>query len=93
MKNYLSLEFEGVTFWFKLDLNPLTNEYDPHIWLRHLVDPEEAVAAYFNISRKSFNEHHNRTEAYSEEYDLTIYYMQRRVRNKEIIVITAFRGK
>ena len=33
----------GLTFRFKLDKNPITNEYEPHIWHRHQIEPENVI--------------------------------------------------
>lgn len=81
----------GLSFKFKLDKNPINNEFEPHIWHRHQVSPEEAVLAYFNKIENRWNIKHKRYEGYSKEDDIYIYYMYLSKNNKKIMVITAFR--
>ena len=87
--NYSFIEFNGITFYFKLDLNPLSKELEPHIWIRHAVEPEYVVAAYFNLSEKSYNANYKRWEAFSDEYDIYIYFMHWENNENQIIVISA----
>lgn len=49
VKYYEIHDINGLTFRFKLDKNDITCEYEPHIWHRHQVEPDEVVAAFFNI--------------------------------------------
>lgn len=81
----------GFTFRFKLDLNPLTKEYEPHIWYRHQVEPEDVVSAFMNITHTFYNSQHKRYESYSETDDLNIYYNFYSPNHTKIMVITAFR--
>ncbi len=78
-------------FYFKKDLNPVTNEYDYHIWIRHLVNPEQAITAYLNISEQIYNADYERFEAYSKADDLNIYYFFLRNNKDKIYIISAFR--
>jgi len=73
-----------------MDLNPVTNEMDYHIWIRHLVEPETVINAFFNVDKERYNEKHKRFEVYSEKYNLIIYYFY--LKEKEIIIISAFQG-
>lgn len=81
----------GLTFRFKLDLNPVTKEYEPHIWHRHQIEPEKVVSAYMNLSEKSWNFKYNRYECYSETDDLHIYLNYYSKDETKIMVITAFK--
>lgn len=78
-----------VCFRFKLDLNEVNNDFEPHIWIRHLITPEEAITAYFNQIDKEYNQKNKRWESYSEPDDIYLYYMI--LNNREIMVITAFK--
>lgn len=91
VKYYEIHTISGLTFRFKLDLNPITGTYEPHIWHRHQVEPEEVVAAYLNLSIKSWNFKHNRYEGYSEKDDLNIYFNYYSKDETKIMVITAFK--
>ena len=75
-QKYLVKKVGEDTFKFKMDLNPLTKQYEPHIWHRHLITPDDAIRAFFTISEEKFNEKYNRYEAYSASYDTTLYYMK-----------------
>ncbi len=88
-KVYEIHELTELKFKFKLDLNPATNEYAPHIFIRHLIEPEEAIAAFLNISYKSWNQVYKRWEAYSKTDDLHIFYNF--INKKTVMIITAFR--
>ncbi len=81
----------GLTFRFKLDLNPVTKEYEPHIWHRHQVEPENVVTAFLNISYTSYNKIHNRYESYSLVDDLYIWYNYYSPDKTKIMIITAFK--
>lgn len=74
-------------FVFKLD--SVGNDFLPHIYVRHLITPEAAIAAYLNISEKVYNPVYKRWEAYSEMDDIHIYYME--LQNKAIFIISAFK--
>ncbi len=45
---YLIKKVGKYTFKFKLDLNPVNNKFEPHIFHRHLITPEDAIRAFFN---------------------------------------------
>lgn len=81
----------GLTFRFKLDLNPITKEYEPHIWHRHQVEPENVVAAFLNIAYTNYNKTYNRYESYSSTDDLYVWYNYYSSDKTKIMVITAFR--
>ena len=74
VKYYEIHTINKLTFRFKLDVNPITNEYEPHIWHRHQIEPEQVVKAYMNLSYKKWNIKHHRFEGYSETDDLNIFY-------------------
>lgn len=87
---YLVKKVGKFTFKFKLDLNPLTNEYEPHIYHRHLIDVNDAIRAFFTISEQEWNEKYKRYEAYSQEYDIYLYYMKLKNKDTYLFIITAF---
>ena len=49
---YNVFKIKGKKFIVKLDLNPITNEYEYHMYIRHLIMPEQAIAAYFQKQPK-----------------------------------------
>ncbi len=75
-QRYLVKKVGKYTFKFKLDLNPVNNKYEPHIYHRHLVTIDDAIRAFFTISEEEWNEKYKRYEAYSKTYDITLYYMK-----------------
>ncbi len=77
-------------FYFKKDLNPLNNQFEYHIWIRHLVEPVDAITAYLNLDDKIFNEIYLRYEAYSKEDNLCVWYFYRNGNKNEVVIITAF---
>ncbi len=83
---YENHKVTGIKFGFKLD--PVENDFLPHIYIRHLITPEVAIVAYLNISEKKYNKKHKRWEAYSKTDDVYIYYME--LAEKNIFIITAF---
>jgi len=85
---YQAFKINNKTFIVKLDLNPITNDFEYHMYIRHLVTPEEAIAAYFHKSSEKYNEKYDRYELYSEKFDICVYYTF--VKNKNIFIITAF---
>lgn len=89
-QKYLVKKVGEYTFKFKMDLNPLTKQYEPHIWHRHLITPDDAIRAFFTISEEKFNKKYNRYEAYSASYDTTLYYMKLKEKNTYLFIITAF---
>lgn len=90
MSKYLVKKVGEYTFKFKLDLNPLSNQYEPHIWHRHLIEPNDVIRAFFSITEENWNDKYQRYEAYSEPYNMTIYYMKQQNLKTIVIVITAF---
>ncbi len=87
---YRKFRANGKIFRFKLDINPISNEMDYHIWIRHLVEPETVIKAFFNFDKERYNEKYERYEAFSKKYNLTIYYFY--LRKDEVTIITAFQG-
>ena len=87
---YLVKKVDKYTFKFKLDLNPVTNQYEPHIFHRYLITPNDAIRAFFTISEEEWNEQYQRYEAYSSTYDITLYYMKLKEKDSYIFIITAF---
>ncbi|MFA7658043.1 MAG: hypothetical protein WCY19_01260 [Candidatus Gastranaerophilaceae bacterium] len=81
----------GKTFVFANDLNPITKEWDLHIYLRHLVLAEEAIAAFFNITEQIYNIKYDRYEAYSQEDNMYVYYFYYKNNKNIIMIITAFK--
>ena len=91
VKYYEIHTVNGLTFRFKLDENPINGRYEPHIWHRHQVEPEEVVTAYLNLSYKSWNFKHCRYEGYSEKDDLNLFFNYYSKDETKIMVITAFK--
>lgn len=85
---YQIFKIGGKKFVVKLDYNPVTKDYDYHMYIRHLVKPEYAIAAYFTRTDEVYNEQYERYEAYSEKYDITVYYTF--LKDENILLITAF---
>ena len=71
-----------------MDLNPITGEFDYHMYIRHLVTPQEAIAAYFEKTYENYNKLYDRYELYSKKYDITLYYTY--LERQDIFLITAF---
>ncbi len=86
-----NLEGLKLEFKFKLDLNIETDEYEPHIWIRHLLEPEQVIAAFLNISEQEYNLEYKRWEAYSKVDNLNIYYIFLNKRHDKVMIITAFK--
>lgn len=81
----------GLTFRFKLDKNPITNEYEPHIWHRHQIEPENVVTAFMNISETIYNSVNKRYQSYSKVDELNIWYNFYSSDKTKIMIITAFK--
>ena len=64
---YQIFKIKGKRFIVKLDYNELINDYEYHMYIRHLIMPQQAIAAYFTKSYETYNEEHRRYEAYSEK--------------------------
>ena len=60
------------------------------MYIRHLVTPQQAIAAYFNKTSECYNDIYERYELYSEKYNITVYYTY--IKEKNILLITAFYG-
>jgi len=87
---YEVFKIKELKFVVKLDLNPITNDFDYHMYIRHLITPQQAIAAYFTKSYDEYNETYDRHEAYSEKYDISIFYTY--LQDENILLITAFKG-
>lgn len=83
----------GLIFRFKLDVNPVNKEYEPHIWHRHQVEPEDVISAFMNITHTIYNSVYKRYESYSETDDLNIYYNFYSPDKTKIMIITAFKNR
>ena len=84
---YKVFKINGRKFIVKMDLNPITNEFEYHMYIRHLVTPEQAIAAYYSKTTDIYNEEYDRNELYSESLNITVYYKKL---NPDILLITAF---
>lgn len=84
---YKVFKIKGQKFIVKLDLNHLTNDYEYHMYIRHLITPEQAIAAYFSKTTDVYNEIRDRNELYSEEFGIVVYYKKL---SPDILLITAF---
>ena len=91
VKYYELHSANGLTFRFKLDLNPITNKYEPHIWHRHQIEPEQVVTAYMNADYTNWNIKYKRFECYSSVDDLNVFYNFYSKDKTKIMVITAFK--
>lgn len=85
---YEIFKVNGQKFVVKLDYNELTNNYEYHMYIRHLVTPEQAISAYFSKTYEEYNIKYNRYEAYSESLDITVYYTY--LKDENVLLITAF---
>ena len=85
---YQIFKIKDKQFIVKLDLDPLTNKYEYHMYIRHLVTPQQAIAAYFLKTKETYNKKYNRYELYSAKLDITVYYTY--LKEKDIFLITAF---
>lgn len=85
---YQIFKIKGKKFIVKLDYNELINDYEYHMYIRHLIMPQQAIAAYFTKTYEVYNEQYNRYEAYSEKYDITVFYTY--LKDEDILLITAF---
>ena len=85
---YEIFNIKGKKFVVKLDFNPITQEYDYHMYIRHLITPQQAIAAYFSKTIDEYNAQHDRYEAYSENFNIMLYYTF--LKDKNILLITAF---
>lgn len=86
---YEIIKIKNTKFVVKLDYNPISQDYEYHMFVRHLVTPQEAIAAYFSKTYEEYNEKYDRYEAYSEKFDITLYYTF--LKDENILLITAFR--
>lgn len=62
---YQSFKVNGKTFVVKLDLNPISNDFEYHMFIRHLVTPQDAIKAYFTKTSEIYNKKYDRYELYS----------------------------
>ncbi|MBR1754800.1 hypothetical protein IJ732_08205 [bacterium] len=85
---YEIFKIRGKKFVVKLERNPVTKEFEYHMYIRHLITPQQAIAAYFLKSNEVFNEKYNRYELYSEKLNITVYYTY--LKKEYILLITAF---
>lgn len=88
---YQKIKIRQKIFIVKLDYNEFSGEYTYHMYARHLITPEQAIAAYFNKSYEKYNRIYDRYELYSEKYDVTVYYTY--LKDKNVMLITAFSGE
>lgn len=85
---YEIFKIRGQKFVVKLDYNELSQDYEYHMYIRHLITPEQAISAYFTRTYEEYNEKYDRYEAYSESLDITVYYTY--LKDENILLITAF---
>lgn len=85
---YQAFKIKGKKFIVKMDLNPLTNEFEYHMYIRHLVTPQQAIAAYFSKTTEIYNKEYNRYELYSKSQNITVYYTY--LKEEDVLLITAF---
>lgn len=58
------------------------------MFVRHLITPQQAIAAYFSKTSETYNKTYNRYELYSESLNITVYYTY--LKDEDIMLITAF---
>lgn len=85
---YEIFKIRGQKFVVKLDYNELSQDYEYHMYIRHLITPEQAISAYFSRTYEEYNDKYDRYEAYSESLDITVYYTY--LKDENILLITAF---
>ncbi len=85
---YEIFKVQGQKFVVKLDYDELTQNYEYHMYIRHLITPAQAISAYFSRSYEEYNAEYDRYEAYSESLDITVYYTY--LKDENILLITAF---
>lgn len=85
---YEAFTVRNKTFIVKLDYNDISNDFDYHMYIRHLVTPEQAINAYFHKTSEKYNEKYDRYELYCESSDIFVYYSY--LKTKNILLITAF---
>ncbi len=85
---YKAFKVRGKKFVVKLDLNPITGAFEYHMYIRHLVMPQQAIAAFFSKTTEIYNEPYDRYELYSEEFNITVYYTY--LKEQDVFLITAF---
>lgn len=84
---YKIFKIKGKKFIVKLDCNEITGDYEYHMYIRHLIMPQQAIAAYFSKTSEIYNEKYDRNELYSSELNITVYYKDL---EPDILLITAF---
>ena len=85
---YEIFKIRGQKFVVKLDYNEVSQDYEYHMYIRHLITPEQAISAYFSRTYEEYNNKYDRYEAYSESLDITVYYTY--LKDENILLITAF---
>jgi hypothetical protein len=85
---YKVFTVKGKKFVAKMDFDPVLNDFEYHMYIRHLITPQQAIAAYFTKTSEVYNEKYNRYEIYSEKYNITVYYTF--LKDTNILLITAF---
>ena len=85
---YRVFKIKGQKFVVKMDLNPITNEFEYHMYIRHLVTPQQAIAAFFSKTKEFYNQQYDRYELYSASTDITVYYTY--LKKQDVFLITAF---
>ncbi len=85
---YQLFKIKGQKFVVKLDYDEVLQDYNYHMYIRHLITPEQAISAYFSKTYEEYNEEFDRYEAYSEKLDITVYYTY--LKDENILLITAF---
>jgi len=85
---YKVFTVKNQNFVVKMDFDPILNDFEYHMYIRHLITPQQAIAAYFTKTFEIYNEKYDRCEAYSEKYNITVYYTF--LKDTNILLITAF---
>ena len=85
---YKAFRVKGKKFIVKMDLNPISGEFEYHMYVRHPVMPEQAIAAFFSKTTEVYNERYDRYELYSADFNITVYYTY--LKEEDVFLITAF---
>jgi len=91
--NKISKKIKVRNVIFSFTYEKFGEDYLPHIYIRHLVMPNQVVKAFFAINKNWYNDKNYRFEAYSEFDNISIYYICKNKKANDILIITAFYGE
>ena len=85
---YKVFKIKGQKFVVKMDFDPVINDFEYHMYIRHLVTPQQAIAAFYSKTTEFYNQKYDRYELYSESLNIIVYYTY--LQKQDIFLITAF---